>query len=55
MDREVAAYFRPSTAAKRVGMFTRTCRVMKREKEKKRILQKKEHGLIVAPFPPGIG
>ena len=41
MGRGVAAYFRPSTAPKKVGMFIRTCRVMKRKREKKKTSHKK--------------
>jgi len=35
MGRGVAGFFRPFIAAKKAGMFTRTCRVMKRKREKK--------------------
>jgi len=54
MDQGVAGFFRPSIAAKKAGMFTRTCRVMKRKKERKRMLSKRGEALT-APAPTGIG
>jgi len=41
MGRGVAAYFRPSIAARKVGTFTRTCRALKKKREKKRTAPKK--------------